>query len=271
MSFQFPEEALFNKYLAEYSTLPQYKKILHGMIKYEAMYQDAVTLPYLGKAMAREELAVRKAEIYMLKRDLINSRDTTHGKRLVVTNLGHKIFYKDYPLAKLRKKRWNGNWTIIMYDFPEKLRELRRNLRRRLLALGFGAPQISILVSPLPIDEDIERYIEGKQVADYVWTLRAKKVLGMDDIQVAEIAWPKTTEISRLYEILLNILPKIKKLKENRKLLEKWKTYFLAVNTADPHLPYDLLEGDWPAEECEREFIRLGSAGLLKLLIRKLH
>lgn len=270
MSFKFPKQRLFNKYLTEYSHIPQYKKILNGLIKYKDMYQNVATLPYLGKAIAEEERAVKRAEIYMLRRDLIDTRDDIHGRTLVVTNLGHKIFYNNHPLAKLRKKRWDGNWTVVMYDFPEKIRVIRNRFRRNLISLGFGAPQLSILISPLSIDEDMQKFIEGRDVKEYVWTLKAQRVLGMDNVEIAKIAWPKVPEIFRLYNILLQTLPKIKKIKDNKELLEKWKAYFVAVNTADPHLPYDLLDEDWPAEDCEKEFIRLGFGGIFKLLIRKL-
>lgn len=269
MSLIFPRQKIFNKYLSEYSTLPQYKKILNGLIKFKDMYQDVATLPYPGKAMAKEERAAKRAEIYMLRRDIISTRDDIYGKKLVVTSRGHKIFYNDYPLAKLRKKRWDGNWTVIMYDFPETLRAERKNLRRNLMNLGFGSPQLSILISPLPIDEDMQKYIEGRGVKKYVWTLKAKRILGMDNIEVAKIAWPGIQEIFELYNILLNSLPKIKKRKNNTQLLKIWKAYFLAVNTADPHLPYDLLDDDWPAEDCEEAFIRLGFGGILKILLRK--
>ena len=138
------------------------------------------------------------------------------------------------------------------------------------MALGFGSPQLSILISPLPIDEDMQKYIEGKGAREYVWTLKAKRILGMDNIEVAKVAWPRVQEIFELYNILLNTLPKIKKRKNNKKLLKVWKAYFLAVNTADPHLPYDLLDEDWPAEACEKVFIRLGFGGILKVLLRNL-
>lgn len=106
MTFKFPQQATFNKYLVKYSSLPYYKRILHGMIRYEDMYQEVASLPYLGKAMAKEERAVKRAEIYMLRKDLINTRDDIYGRRIVVTSRGHKIFYKDYPLAKLQKRKW---------------------------------------------------------------------------------------------------------------------------------------------------------------------
>lgn len=162
MVFKFPQQDAFNKYLAKYSSLPYYKRILHGMIKYGDMYQEVASLPYLGKAMAKEENAVKRAEIYMLRKDLINTQDDIQGRRIIVTSRGHKIFYKEYPLAKLRKRKWDGKWTLVMYDFPEKFKNIRDEFREKLKDLGFGIIQKSILISPLPYDEDIQSFIEGE-------------------------------------------------------------------------------------------------------------
>jgi len=264
----------FNHFLTKYETLPSYKKVLSTMIKFKEMYQpirksSTYIDPFGNLASINEERRLKRIQIYMNKRDIINTFDKIRGKRLVVTSQGHKIFYRDYPLAKLRAKKWSGVWTVVMYDFPEKLRKLREFTRRRLKDLGFGSPQLSVLISPLPIDEGIQKLIEGEKMEKFVWTLRAKKVLGMKNQEVAQKAWP-LDEINDLYRKLLGALPKIKDVADNQKLLDGWKSYFLALNHADPYLPFELLPKDWIGELCEKEFVKLGPAGFLRVLLRKL-
>ncbi len=269
---KFKNQKLFEKYLLDYESLPSYKKILSTMIKFEQMYRPLVIRPghpdiFGYYKLENEYRRYQRAQILLNKKDLVETFDETHGKRLVVTSRGHKIFYEDYPLARLRDKPWDGVWTVVMYDFPEKRREDRRWIRWRLMKLGFGSPQISILISPLPIEGAIQKLLEGEEVAKEVWTLRAERILGMENREVVKKAWPIIDELGILYEELLEVLPKIKK---NKKLKEQWREYFLAVNSADPYLPLALLPKDWKGKKCEREFVRLGSLGFIRVLFKGL-
>lgn len=271
-ALKFKNQKLFEKYLFRYDTLPSYKKVLSTMIKFKRMYQPIVKPPGYPDPFGRIEgtnewRRLKRSEVYLNKRDLVNTFDSTHGKRLVVTSRGHKIFYEDYPLARLREEPWDGVWTVVMYDFPEERRAERNAIRRRLVNLGFGSPQISILVSPLPIEDPIQKLLEGEDVADCVWTLRAERILGMENQEVARKAWPIIDELNTLYAELLDFLPKVKK---DRGLQEEWRLYFLAVNAADPYLPSELLPKNWWGGKCEKEFVRLGPDGFFRVLLRKL-
>lgn len=269
---KFKNQKLFEKYLLAYDPLPSYKKVLSTMIKFKDMYQPLLKrpgypTPFFDIEGLNAERKFQRTQVFLNRRDLISTFDDLHGKRLVVTSRGHKIFYEDYPLAKLREKPWDGVWTVVMYDFPEERREERRWIRKRLMDLGFGSPQISILISPLPIEGAIQKLLEGEDVAEQVWTLRAERILGMENREVARKAWPIIDELNILYEELFEVLPKAKK---NNKLKEQWREYFLAANSADPYLPSELLPEDWKGEACEKEFVKLGAFGLLKVLLRGL-
>lgn len=140
-------------------------------------------------------------------------------------------------------------------------------IRRRLINLGFGCPQISVLISPLPIEEPVQKLLEGEDIAERVWTLRAERILGMENREVAKRAWPIIGELNQLYEELLKVLPKIK---GDDEFLAQWKAYFLAVNSADPYLPLELLPEGWEGGDCEEEFVKLGRTGFLKALLGRL-
>lgn len=271
-TLKFKNQKLFNRYLLAYDPLPSYKKVLSSLIKFKDMYQPLSKRPgypilFTDIKGINAERKLQKAQIALNRRDLISTFDDVHGKRLVITSRGHKIFYEDYPLAKLRDNPWDGIWTVVMYDFPEKRRKERRWIRERLMKLGFGSPQISILVSPLPIEGPIQELLEGEEVAEQVWTLRAERILGMENREVARKAWPIIDELNILYQELLEVLPEVKK---NKQLKERWREYFSAVNNADPYLPLELLPNDWVGEDCERQFVRLGRRGFFKMLLRQL-
>ena len=257
---------LFEEYRKNYEKIPSYKKVLGTMIKFEEMYRPlARRRSIMGSLIGiNESRQLRRAEIYMNRRDLINTFDSAKGKRIVVTSRGHKIFYKDCPLAQLRKKKWNGVWTVVMYDFPETIRERRDFIRRKLKDLGFGQAQISILASPLSLEEEIQKLIEGEKLEDFVWVLRAEKILGMSDKEIAQRAWP-LEEINMLYGKLLKSLNKAKR---SDNLMDQWREYFLAVNAADPYLPSELLPQDWHGRACEKEFLKTDFPALIRALFR---
>lgn len=253
-------QELFDKYFLAYEELPIYKKLLRSLIKYSEMYQpiprgDRNFDPWGHLAGINEERQVRRAEIYLRQKDLIQAFDEKSGRRLVVTSRGHKIFYEDYPLSQLRRKPWDKMWTIVMYDFPERERANRQIIRYRLMNLGFGSPQISLLVSPLPLGNPVQQLLEGEGLAERVWTLRAERVLGMENWQVVERAWPELAEINALYSELLEVAPLVEK--EIKRLFAWWGRYFLAVNNADPYLPFEFLPPDWEGDNCEKEYFHL--------------
>lgn len=261
----------FEAHLSNFRALPSHKKILASMIKFSEMYQpirkgrfQVDIFDQIGAL--NEQRRLRRARIYMNKRDLISTFDDLRGKRIVVTSRGHRIFYKDYPLAKLRRERWDENWTVVMYDFPEKIRGKRRYLRDKLMNFGFGSPQISTLISPLPLEEPTRKLIEGEKVENFVWVLTCKRLWGMNNVEVARMTWP-IDELNHLYNKLLEDLPLARR--EKGEILEQWKEYFLAVNTVDPYLPFELLPEDWAGIRCEKEFVKLGFGGSLRLLLRR--
>lgn len=260
---------LFNQYLKNYERVPATKKILTTMIKFEEMYEPIPKRHTYADALGlvageNEYRQIKRIQIYLKNRDILGTYDSTQGRKLVVTSTGHKIFYKEYPLAKLRKKKWDGIWTLVVYDFPEKMRRARNRLRRKLISLGFGGVQLSLFISPLPLEDDVQKLIEGKSLERFVWVLRAEGVLGIEDAEVAKLAWP-LEELNFLYTTLIKALPLAK---EEERLLTQWKRYFLAVNTADPYLPFDLLPEDWQGLRCEKKLLKLSPLGFFRALFR---
>lgn len=267
----------FRRYISEYELVPSYKKVLNSMIRFSDMYRPIIKgslfLDIYGTVTsANEYRSMMRSKIYMNKRDIINTFDKKSGRRLVVTSRGHKIYYKSYPLAQLRERKWDEKWTIIAYDFPISRNKLRDYFREKLKKFGFGSPQYSILITPLPLQKTVRELIEGEKLEYYAWVLRAKSVLGLSNLEIARKSWP-IDELNNLYKKLDRVLVKIKRLKQKnkkRELIDEWKHYFLATNSSDPYLPEELLPEGWEGIKCERKFIKLGPKGFLKSLFEKL-
>ena len=215
------------------------------MIKFSEMYQplrkgrwQVDIFDQIGAINEHRQL--KRTETYMHRKDIIRTYDKKEGRKLVITSRGKKIFYEDFPLAKLRKKKWDGFWTIVMYDFKETERRRRK-------------------YSPLPIHEEIRNLIRDEKMEKEVWVLRAERILGMENQEVVQAAWP-LEKINYFYKKLIGIFPEAKK----ESLLGEWAQIFLAVNAQDPYLPRELLPEDWKEEGCKKLCLRAGEAGFLR-------
>lgn len=69
--------------------------------------------------------------------------------RVVLTEDGTAL------LTRVRPTR-DGVWKIVIFDIPEKKREIRNTLRSKLKTLGFKKWQESIWISPYKLDKQIE-------------------------------------------------------------------------------------------------------------------
>ncbi|MCG2686359.1 hypothetical protein L6258_03255, partial [Candidatus Parcubacteria bacterium] len=97
LRFDIRHEYLFRKYLEQYKTIPNYKKVLGSMIKFSEMYLPLRKKRWeIGLFSQIDELnawrTYRRARVYMNKRDLINTIDSDRGRRIIVTTRGHKVF-----------------------------------------------------------------------------------------------------------------------------------------------------------------------------------
>lgn len=259
VKYQF--EKTFKKLLQEYQQVPTSKKLLYSMVRFEDLYapgygyQDILVraFPFLPDPFGNEEIRqVNRARIYNTNKDLIKATDGRHGKALILTSKGRKVYFQKYPLAQLRKKRWDRNWTLVSYDIPSNRQQnyLRDKLRDHLSNFGFGQLHQSLMVSPLPLEEPVQEFIEGEKLKEFVVVMRSERVLGFSDREIAKKAY----DLEKLQTLYEELDEKFEEVKEKKSDLKRWRAYYLAVDDADPQLPHELLPDDWPWEDVRKKF-----------------
>lgn len=257
---KYPSKKVFEKLLAEYQQVPVSKKLLYSMVRFENMCRRPgasltflAAIPGFGDPYGVVETArARRAEIYNTSKDLVKTVDAKEGKVLILTSKGHKVFFEKYPLARLRQKPWDGNWTLVSYDVPSnrEANYLRDRLRRCLRNFGFGQLHQSMMVSPLPLEEPVQEFIEGERLREFVVVMVSRRLLGFSDQEIARRAY-NLEKLQSLYEELEE---KFEKAREKKSDLKRWTTYYLAVDNADPQLPDELLPDGWSGKEVRRKF-----------------
>lgn len=158
-------------------TLPQ--KILmfleeNGTVLYESLYHPSKmayhydeTRDYIGRR------AFYNAISRMKKAKLIEERE---GRTFHITEKGKlKILWLHRP-----QKKWDGKWRIVVFDIPEKKKELRNFFRAKLKELGFRFLQESVWISPYNIADKVEDLINQSGTSHFVHYLVVEEIDNKD-------------------------------------------------------------------------------------------
>jgi len=70
--------------------------------------------------------------------------------------------------------KWDGEWSVIIFDIPEKFRLARHALREKLVKMGCCQLQKSVWVHPFPCEEEVEFLKEVFEIKPFVYILRVK-------------------------------------------------------------------------------------------------
>lgn len=189
---------------------------------------------------------------------------TKNGKPYFrLTNRGRNQLVRDFPILKLAKKKWDGIWTMVVFDIPEKQRGVRRTLREKLLELGFGKMQHSVYISPYNLGEDLREFLVNYGLADQVFVARTHQLLAGNEKLLAEKIW-RLKKINQEYKNLLKEWEEGRKVTSDKRkrLTKRLRSWYLEILTCDPLLPQELLSEDWAGERVRRLIKKLGDRNL---------
>ena len=83
-----------------------------------------------------------------------------------LTPKGRWQVLKYLHLEKIRKK-WDKRWRIVIFDIPEDNKKWRERSRYKLKALGFHALQESVYITPYPVTQELDKYLEDWKLREY--------------------------------------------------------------------------------------------------------
>ncbi len=85
----------------------------------------------------------------------INSDNST-TVRITKKGLTRALTYELDTMRILKPKKWDKRWRVVIFDVPEKFKDLRNAFRVRLRQLGLIQLQESVYVSPYPCFDEVE-------------------------------------------------------------------------------------------------------------------
>jgi len=204
------------------------------------------------------EQAIRSAVSRMCRSGLLKAKRTNRKSYYSLTSKGHSLLTAGAQRIFQRKKsHWDGNWNIITYSIPERIRQVRDRLRLELGWMGYGALGEATWISPYDLTKEVEDLAESLQIKEYIQIFQAKHQSSADPKKIVSRSW----DLGRIHERYANFIAKyrpklvyhLKRLQagENLEPSECFVERFNLIHEyrklpfLDPDLPQELLPENW--------------------------
>jgi phenylacetic acid degradation operon negative regulatory protein len=158
-----------------------------------------------------------------------------------------------------RKHSWDGTWTLVSFDIPERIRKRRDELRLRLREVGFGLLAGGVWIAPGDVSEFVKSLAESLRVENRIMISLSRDVSlgGVPIASAASRIWP-FAELNRKYRAMRSRLSRRIERMHSRleagtppdsreAFLELFIVYSEAAEliTQDPCLPEEILPDNW--------------------------
>ena len=204
------------------------------------------------------EQAIRSAVSRMCRSGLLKAKRTNRKSYYSLTSEGHSLLTEGAQRIFQRKKsHWDGNWNIVTYSIPERMRQARDMLRLELGWMGYGALGEATWISPYDLTREVKNLLQRLNNEEYVHIFSAQHQGSTDPRKIVSHCWD-LGKIHRKYADFLNeYRPKLEgHLKRLRagETIEPSECFVARFNLIheyrklpffDPDLPLELLPENW--------------------------
>lgn len=201
---------------------------------------------------ARGVLAKLKSYGWATKKN-INGEDC-----YVITAKGEREF--DRILKNLRETgKWDGRWRLVIFNVPEKNRDLRDRIRRALSRLGMGILQPSVWISPKDIKNDIENIRHQLHLENTLKFFEVSRNSSLDKT-IIEKSW-KLNDLEDEYKkfnfYAERILKALDKDPNPRFTAKKYIFQYALILQKDPILPWEFRAKDQLRSTAHEFYLKL--------------
>ena len=122
--------------------------------------------------------ALESAIDSLYKSKLVSEKSNKDGTTTLILSEKGKHLALTYDLNNLVISRhpWDKTWRIVIFDIPEKFKQVREILRYHLKKLGFRELQHSVFVLPFECHKEIEYLIEFHNARRFVRYIEAQHI-----------------------------------------------------------------------------------------------
>ncbi len=150
-----------------------------GVISVAVLAPNALQIlkPFLKDKKYSHQKAVEKNIDSLIKSGLLTRSINKKGEVTVsLTKRGKWESFLRRPEEEVRKQKWDGIWSVIIFDVPNEKRKLRNELRRGIRMFGFYQLQQSVWVYPYKCDEFVKLVKEHLGVASEVLVMEVSNI-----------------------------------------------------------------------------------------------
>ncbi|MCG8346820.1 MAG: hypothetical protein MI924_03435 [Chloroflexales bacterium] len=208
----------------------------------------------VSERAARSTLSRMKKEGWLVTRK--SGRQTQH----VLTRRGRAILEQgNQRIFETPSERWDGQWRLVVYSLPEEKRELRNQLRKKLLWYGFGNLAPGTWIAPHDWRRELEDILDDLAMRQYVTLFTVTQTGYTSNAELVQRCW-NIPEIEREYQVFVDHYNTeyrtaqaqfdsaggVDLAPEDCFVRRFWLTYdFQPFPRKDPNLPMELLPDNW--------------------------
>lgn len=117
------------------------------------------------------------------RRGYIVKRKKNNNSFFHLTPKGKLRILKYLQLERLKIKKWDGRWRVIIFDLPESIKKWREYLRNELKGLGFYPLQESVYVTPYPVTGELDILLKEWNLRKYFRYLTVSEIDDEDELK----------------------------------------------------------------------------------------
>ncbi len=204
------------------------------------------------------ELSIRSAVSRMCRSGLLHAKRLNRKSYYSLTSEGHNLLTGGAQRIFQRKEsQWDGNWHIVTYSIPERIRQARDRLRLELGWMGFGALGEATWISPNDLSGEVKKLLQSLNIKEYVHIFSAQHQDSTDPKRIVARCWDLDNIHRRYAEFLTEYRPKLEnhlKRLQTGETIESSECFVERFNLIheyrklpffDPDLPLALLPKNW--------------------------
>jgi phenylacetic acid degradation operon negative regulatory protein len=108
---------------------------------------------------------------------------------LRLTDQGKLLLGKHRQCRRESHQAWDRRWRLVIFDVPEKRKDVRPRLRRFLSALGFGRVQKSVWMAPYDYEKQVQEFARRLDMHQYIFQMTVERFRGLDKRELAGSFW----------------------------------------------------------------------------------
>jgi len=120
------------------------------------------------KKIEKKELSKEIKNLYRL--NIVSKEKNNDGSITVLLTEKGRLRALNCQLENLKnkKEKWDGKWRMVSYDIPERFKNGRDALRKRLREVGFQELQKSVFLFPYDCRKEISFLVDLFKLEKYV-------------------------------------------------------------------------------------------------------